>query len=188
MGTTEEDKIANFSWSPTLVQEIPSGHYNTRLRDKRVGVMVHYDGSASDRGAVSWFGHPDCEVSYQALVLDDGTWVQIAPEGARAWHAGVCRPSSPRFSYSDGNSAFFGIAAATDTKHDVTTRQVLTLAWLVRRHFEREGWDLSETWRIMGHEDEAWPRGRRVDPSGGSRDNPIISLPDLRSLVGGVTI
>ena len=93
-------------WSPTLVDKILNGQYNA-LREKRKGCMIHYDGSGSDLGAVQWFADPRCKVSYNLLGLDDGSYVRIAPDHARAWHAGRCRPSDPdRLHYGDANSAF----------------------------------------------------------------------------------
>jgi len=180
--------IAQLQWVPSLVREIPNGHYNSKLRDERLGVMLHYDGSVSDRGAVSWFEHPDCRVSYQLLVLDDGSYVRIAPDTARAWHAGVCRPSSEELPYTDANSAFYGVSVATNDRVDVTPLQALTAAWLVRRYFEAHGWPVTDLWRIVGHETEAWPRGRKTDPSGGVGSNPILTVEDIRSLVGRVVM
>lgn len=178
---------AAVSWVPSLVREIPNQQYNT-LREDRVGVMLHYDGSRTDEGAASWFEHPDCRVSYHWLVLDDGGYVSIAPPERRAWHAGVCRPSDVRLKYADANSAFYGIAAATDGGHDVTPLQLLTIAWLTRRCFDREGWSTTEAWRIVGHSSEAWPRGRKVDPEGTSASNPIFSPADVRQLLGRVRL
>ena len=180
--------IARLSWSPALSREIPNGQYST-LRDERIGVMVHYDGSGGDAGAVAWFGDPRCKVSYNYLVLDDGSYVSIAPLSARAWHAGKCRTSDPDLlPYKDANSAFYGIAAATNDRVDVTPLQVLTIAWLTRRLFEREGWPLTDTYRIVGHSSEAWKRGRKTDPEGGDRDNPILSPDDVRQLLGRVEL
>ena len=70
-------------WAPTLIDEIPNGQYGT-LREDRIGVMLHFDGSGSDRGSVQWFKDPRCRVSYNLLVLDDGSYVRIAPDSARA--------------------------------------------------------------------------------------------------------
>lgn len=81
--------------------------------------MLHFDGSVSDTGAWKWFTDPRCNVSYNYLVLDNGDIVSIAPKDARAWHAGKCRPSGP-LNYSDANSAFYGVAAATNEKTPVT--------------------------------------------------------------------
>lgn len=175
--------IARLEWAPCLAKEIPNGQYNSRLRDDRIGVLLHFDASVSDAGAVAWFGDPRCKVSYQLLVLDDGSYVRIAPDTARAWHAGRCRPSSEKLDYTDANSAFYGLAVATNDRVDVTPLQMLTTAWLTRRYFEAHGWPLTELWRIVGHETEAWPRGRKNDPSGGLGSNPILSVDDIRQLV-----
>lgn len=177
--------IATASWSPSLVREIRNGQYND-VREKRVGVMLHYDASGTDAGAMSWFSHKDCRVSYHYLVLDDGGYVSIAPLDKRAWHAGACRPSDPKLTYTDANSAFYGIAAATNDRVDVTPLQLLTIAWLTRRLFAREGWPTLDLWRITGHREEAWPRGRKTDPQGGSLDNPIFSPADVRQLLGRI--
>lgn len=168
-------------WRPP-VERVESANHNA-LREPRIGVMLHYDGSLSDRGAVSWFKHPKCKVSYQDLALDDGTVVEIAPEDRRAWHAGVCRPSDPRLVYRDANSAFYGIAAATTDGVDVTPAQLISLAWLTRRYFEANGWPLSDTWRIVGHHTEAWKRGRKTDPIGATAKNPIFSVADVVALL-----
>ena len=149
--------------------------------------MLHYDGSGSDAGAVGWFGHPECRVSYQWLVLDDGSAIRIAPDSSRAWHAGYCRQSDRRLEYRDANSAFYGIAAATNDQVDVTPLQTLTVAYLVRRYFEEEGWPLSDLWRITSHRLEAWRRGRKSDPEGGDLKNPILAVDDIRQLLPKVS-
>lgn len=181
------------SWHPELKQVVDNGRYNNAIREPRIGVMLHYDGSGTDAGAVSWFGHPDCFVSYTILALDDGSYVRIAPDDARAWHAGYCRTSDPaRLDYKDANSAFYAIAAATDGGHDVTPKQTLAIAWLTRKWFHEEGWDPGETWRVVGHNTEAvygprhpkaGQRGRKTDPVGSDPNNPILSVDDVRSLV-----
>lgn len=179
--------IATAQWAPSLVREIPNGQYGD-LREPRVGVMLHYDASQSDAGAVAWFADPRCRVSYHYLVLDDGGFVSIAPPDRRAWHAGVCKPSSDRLQYRDANSAFYGIAAATTDGVDVTPLQLLTIAWLTRRLFEREGWPVTDLWRIVGHRTEAWKRGRKSDPEGGDLANPVYSPADIRQLLGRIQL
>lgn len=178
--------IGRIHWSPAVEAEIPNGQYGAQLREERIGVMLHFDGSGTDSGALAWFRDPRCKVSYQKLVLDDGRYGIIAPDTARAWHAGVCRPSSERLSYRDANSAFYGVAAATNDRVEVTALQMLTIAWLCRQYFELHGWPLSETWRIVGHDTEAWPRGRKSDPRGGAdhhRLNPILAIENVRQLL-----
>ena len=175
------------TWAPRLVDEILNGRYGT-LREDRQGILLHYDGSGSDHGSVQWFGDPRCNVSYNLLVLDDGSYVRIAPDSAQAWHAGRCRPSNPsRLHYGDGNSALLGIAIASSGKHDVTPLQMLTVALLCRIYFETYGWHLEDTWRIVGHSSEAWPRGRKTDPEGSDPLNPILSVDDIRQLLPKVS-
>jgi N-acetylmuramoyl-L-alanine amidase len=138
-----------------------TGPWNT-LREPRQGIMLHYDASASDLGAVSWLlFNPACEVSYNWLVLDDGTVVTVAPENARAWHAGHCRPSSSRFTYRDGNSAFYGVAIAATTGEKATGEQVRMVAGIVEGLCRKHGWTAADV--LTTHADEAWPRGRKGD-------------------------
>lgn len=134
-----------------------------KLREPRVGVMLHYDGSASDAGAVGWLTKdPRARVSYNRLILDDGQVVKIAPDDARAWHAGACRPSA-RFGYTDANSAFYGVALAAKPGDAVPDTQFEALLAVIREYFDAEGWPLTDWWRVTDHAAEAWPRGRKSD-------------------------
>lgn len=179
-------------WEPTRAMVVNTDRYSTP-REPKIGVMLHYDGSTTDVGAVSWFSHPECQVSYQVLVLDDGSYVRIAPDGARAWHAGYCRTSDPQhLPYRDANSALYGLAISTTDGVDVTPLQMLTTAWITRRWFDFHGWDPAETWRVVGHSSEAvfgpghqkeGQRGRKTDPEGSDPKNPIMSVEDIRQLL-----
>lgn len=175
--------MAALDWTPSRMVVSGDGQYGTLLREPRMGVMVHYDGSTNDDAGLAWFSDPACAVSYQVEVTDEGRWAQIAPDSARAWHAGACRSSDPRLPYKDANSAFYGISALTDDKYQVTTAQLLTMAWKIRMYFRVHRWDPSETWRIVGHDTEAWPRGRKADPTGPNPKNPILAIEDVRWLV-----
>ncbi len=161
------------------------GNYHATLREQRLGVMLHYDASTSDRGAVTWLTKdPACRVSYNLLVLDSGEVVEVAPVTARAWHAGICRSSDPsRLPYRDANSAFLGIAVAAGAGDQVTPAQLAAVVRLVRDAFDRSGWLRSETWRIVGHETEAWPRGRKHDPTGPTPARPVLSVAAVRQAV-----
>lgn len=167
------------------------------LREPRLGVMLHYDDSSSDNGAVAWFTDPACQVSYNILVLDDGSYVPIVPDGKRAWHAGNCVSSDPRrLPYRDANSAFLGIAVATNDRIPATAAQLDTVVWLTRRAFVENGWPLTDSWRIVGHDGEAvfgsgadvplalrGKRGRKIDPTGPNATRPILSVEDVRARV-----
>lgn len=171
--------------SATLQVEIakPIAKAWGKLKATRQGVMLHYDASKSDKGAIAWLEDDKrCEVSYHYLVLDDGRILQIAPPGTRAWHAGACKPSHKLFTYSDANSAFYGVAIAATDGERATAAQLTSVARLCRYLYWLEGWDEQETWRITGHSAEAWVRGRKVDPEGDRSkriDNPFRDLPPV---------
>lgn len=153
------------------------------IREPRLGIMLHYDGSLTDQGALDWFRHPDCRVSYTYLVWDNGNIHPIAPLDARAWHAGVCRPSVPALGYRDANSAFYGVAVAAQSGDQVTEAQLDSLVALCQALYKREGWSREDRWRITGHADEAWPRGRKLDPVGPDPSRPVLSVPEVRGLL-----
>lgn len=155
------------------------------LREHRIGCMLHYDASASDAGAVTWLTKdPRCKVSYNWLVLDDGKLVEVAPADARAWHAGICKPSGSPLAYQDANSAFYGIAIAATSGETATEAQETTVTRLVRSLFRKHTWDLAaDQWRLVGHDAEAWPRGRKIDPTGPDPKHPVLSVARIRAWV-----
>jgi hypothetical protein len=159
-------------------------HNYNRIREPRVGVMLHYDGSTSDRGAVNWLLHdPRCHVSYNWLVLDHGALVPIAPSGSRAWHAGVCKPSLGLV-YKDANSAFYGLSLAATVGETATEDAKATIAKHCLTLFRHHGWEpATDGWRIVSHASEAWPRGRKIDPVGPDQLHPVLSVEEIRDRV-----
>lgn len=159
----------------------------SRLKGERQGCMIHYDASASDKGGLAWLEDDgSVQVSYHFYVLDDGRIIQICPPGFRAWHAGVCRPSSAKFTYSDGNSAFYGISIAATDGDKATAAQVESVVQLCHYLFWLEDWPEKETWRITGHNAEAWPRGRKSDPEG-TKAVPVLSVEHVRTRFAATT-
>jgi N-acetyl-anhydromuramyl-L-alanine amidase AmpD len=148
----------------------------------RQGMLLHYDASRSDVGAVAWLeDDARARVSYHYLVLDDGRVLQIAPLGSRAWHAGDCKSSDRRLVYTDANSAFYGIAVAATDGERATEAQKASVALLCRYLFWLEGWADADTWRITGHDAHAWPRGRKTDPTGTDPVHPVLSVEEIRT-------
>lgn len=161
------------------------------LREPRQGIMLHYDGGGSDDGAVEWMLFDRrCRVSYNWLVLDDGTVRDVAPIDKRAWHAGECRPSDPRFTYRDANSAFYGIALAANHKDKATRHQFDLVVQLCTALMRRHRWPAEETWRITSHRVESWPRDpsegqyRKEDPDG--RFGVVLDVATVRCAVASV--
>lgn len=162
------------------------GNYGT-LREGRLGVMLHYDGSASDAGAEEWLlRDPQCKLSYNWLVNDAGHLLMVAPADKRAWHAGICRPSSKQLVYQDANSAFYGIAIAARPPDTVTVQQLEVVVAQIKVLFIQHAWQFHETWRIVGHDTECWPRGRKIDPTGPDERRPVLDVLRVRSMVRGV--
>ena len=136
------------------------------LTQPRMGVMLHYT-AGTDLSGLEWLLFDErCKVSYNWLVLDDGTTVSVAPKEARAYHAGVCRPSAQLAAhpYHDANSAFYGIAIAAEPGDVVTSPALAMVVETTVGLFREHQWTPEQVrWRLTDHEAEAWPRGRKHD-------------------------
>ena len=140
------------------VEKIPNGAYN-RLREPRRGIALHFSAGRSDAQDIGWFKNPACRVSYNALFLDGGDWVLIAPWDRRAWHMGFCRGQYrdryPDVGYRDANSAFYGLSASARQGDVATPEQLDSMAEVAVNLFLQHGWPLTDTWRITTHSAEA---------------------------------
>lgn len=157
--------------------------------------MLHYDDSSRDDWAVEWFHDPRCTNGYTWLVLDDGRVVELADPACRTPHAGACLTPY-------ANSAFYGVAAATNGLVPVTPAQLasitaICIAVVKHHHWFVAGTDDALDHRLVGHDAQAiwtpantpdrtrWGRlGRKVDPRGKRLDGtPILDLAELRRRV-----
>jgi len=161
------------------------------LATARSGIMLHYDDSSRDDWAVEWFSDPRCTNGYTWLVLDDGRVVELADPGMRTPHAGACKTKN-------ANSAFYGIAAATNGLVPATDAQVASIVSLCVAIARYHAW-LSQSIddRVVGHDEQAiWtavytPRralwgttGRKVDPRGQRADGvAIIDVARVKQLI-----
>lgn len=169
------------------------------LAARRFGVMLHYDDSTRDDWAVEWFDDPRCTNGYTWLVLDDGRVIELADPALRTPHAGACRVPM-------ANSAFYGMAAATNGLVPATAAQVASIVEITAAVFRHHGWPSAEVQhRIVGHDQMAiwtpattraagildargrtlWGRlGRKVDPTGQRRDGrKILDVLEVHRLV-----
>jgi N-acetyl-anhydromuramyl-L-alanine amidase AmpD len=144
----------------------------------RAGIMLHYDDSSEDGWAIAWFRDPTCENGYTWLVTDSGELVQLEDPGLRTPHAGKCRTPN-------ANSHFYGIAATTNGKIVATPKQLARIVQVCASIFRFHGWPAAEIpARIRGHDEEATPPGRKVDPHGIRKDGvPIIDMQRVHALV-----
>ncbi len=167
-----------------LLPTKPVNHNWNALREPRCGVLLHYDASASDGGALGWLTKdPACDVSYNVLVLDDGKAYEIAPLDRRAYHAGKCVTSDRvRLPYKDANSALYGVAIAATDGEVATPAQFAAVVEVCRLLAAKHGWDLRyEGWRIVGHDTECFPKGRKSDPTGSNPKRPVLSVAAVRA-------
>ena len=148
------------------------------LAEPRRGFMVHYDDSSEDKWSIAWFRDPTCTNGYTWLVLDNGDLVQLEDPGLRTPHAGKCFTPN-------ANSVFYGIAAATNGKVRATPAQVDRIVAVIVAGFRFHRWPADEVpARVRGHDEEAAPHGRKVDPRGERKDKqPVIDMDRVRARV-----
>ena len=177
-------EIRHHSWDDELTEG-----------EERIGVMLHYDASSSDRSGLVWLSGAEIRVSYNWCVTDAGNIIGIAPETARAWHAGVCKSPDPRLPYRDANSAFYGVSILATSGDVASVEAKRSIVGLCRTYFLRHGWPVEEAWRIVSHRQHAWPwptptkAGRKNDPEGPDLAHPVLSTNEIRGMlvVGGLS-
>jgi len=122
-------------------------------------LLLHYTGMADAASAIRRLRDPSAEVSSHYVVLESGRIVQLVPEAARAWHAGV----SGWAGATDLNSLSIGIEIVNPGHDggcpDFPVAQVDAVTALCA--------DIAVRWsippqRVLGHSDVA--PGRKVDP------------------------
>ena len=162
------------------------------LKEPRIGIMLHYDASYSDKGSVAWLASKEVTVSYNWIIMDTGNIIPFAPYNMRSWHAGCCKSDDPRLPYRDANSAFYGVSIAA-TEVDVATRaQKVSVADLCQTLMVRHRWPLTELWRIVSHRSQAvyckghvkaGQRGRKTDPEGPNLARPVMNTNEIRGMI-----
>jgi hypothetical protein len=125
--------------TPLVIPGVPvSEHRHSRVLQQPLaapcsGVMLHYDDSTRDDWAVAWFSDPRCTNGYTWLVLDDGRVIELADPAMRTPHASPCLAKNV-------NSAYYGIAAATDERTLATATQVAAIVDCVVAISAFHGW------------------------------------------------
>ena len=70
----------------------PSPNWNARRNGQSPDMLIlHYTGMTSAEAALERLCDPSAKVSSHYLIDRDGVCVQLVPEEARAWHAGLAR-------------------------------------------------------------------------------------------------
>ncbi len=127
-------------------------------------IILHYTGMASGALAEDRLCNVEAEVSAHYLVHEDGRIVQMVPEAARAWHAGVSFWAGA----TDMNSCSIGIEIANAGHLDADPsqpapafepRQLAAVIALCQGIVER--WNVKPE-RVLAHSDVSI--GRKIDP------------------------
>jgi N-acetylmuramoyl-L-alanine amidase len=144
--------------SPLTSQVIPSPNHDLRASAIEI-LLLHYTGTIGADAALASLCEPTAKISCHYLVGEDARIVQLVPEAARAWHAGV----SLWEGRGDVNSRSIGIEIANPGHGlgypDFPDRQieaVIALASdIISRHDIRPD-------RVLAHSDVA--PTRKCDP------------------------
>ena len=148
---------------PPPLRVIASPNYNDRPggeTDIDTIVLHHTASSANAEGIAHFFQDPQSKVSSHYVVDQDGTVVEVVPDGKRAWHAGV----STFQGRGNVNDFSVGIEICNrgdnrDPYPEAQYRAVVDLvAYLVQAH-------QVPLERITRHRDVALPPGRKSDTS-----------------------
>jgi N-acetylmuramoyl-L-alanine amidase len=146
--------------SPLAQKVVPSPNSGER-RDGRGPdmLLLHYTGMRDAASALQRLADPLAEVSCHYVALEDGRILQMVPEAARAWHAGV----SSWAGETDLNSASIGVELVNPGHDggypDFPDAQIEAVTAL--------GLDIVARWRmpadrVLAHSDVA--PGRKLDP------------------------
>ena len=134
----------------------PSPNNSPRNGTEVQAVVIHYDASLSDFGAVSWMRNPQSRVSAHFHIGRDGNITQLVDLGRAAWHAGVATLPLP-----DGTSLPTGA-----NEHSIGVE--IANAGMLQRDEQGMIWyrDGDSAIRVTGeivHAAMIWPSGMRIE-------------------------
>ena len=115
--------------------------------------VVHYTGSSSLQGTLSWFQNPEAKVSAHYVIDKDGTVVQFGELEDILWHAGKSEWQGRKWC----NKYSIGYEFVCHPKDLLTPKQITALLYLVKGHVAR-----TNMTSLVGHEHIS--PGRKVDP------------------------
>lgn len=147
-------------------QFIPSPNFTTGRRRPISAVIVHYTGSISIEGTISWFQQKASKVSAHYVVGRDGRVVQMVHDGDTGWHAGrsamhPALPDGDPKKESNVNDFALGIELVGTNDSGFTDTQMASFYSLLEVLVARYR-IVPE--RVVGHSTIA--PGRKIDPEG----------------------
>lgn len=155
----------------------PSPNHSRRVSPV-VAVCLHWSGG-SFASTVDWCTRPESQVSYHEAIARDGQVAHLVAVDRAAWSVGRSRPPAP-WSDITGNSSTYNIALAGGPSVPPTAAQLYAVIVRTQAVFRHFGWPLTDRFRVTGHHEWAWPRGRKTDPVG-HPDAPWLDLDAIRT-------
>jgi N-acetylmuramoyl-L-alanine amidase len=153
--------MSNFAPDSSVVERVePSPNFDERTGLARPDMIVlHYTGMQLSHEALQRLCDPKARVSAHYLVYENGSILQLVPEGKRAWHAGVSSWGGD----ADINSRSIGIEIANPGHEfgypDFPARQIAAVITLCRGIIAR---NIIRPENIVAHSDVA--PSRKQDP------------------------
>lgn len=153
---------------PTL-EFIRSPNYRPGRRKPISALVVHYTGSLSIEGTISWFQNRVSGVSAHYTIGRDGRVVQMVAEEDVAWHAGrsAMRPHDTPPGETNVNEFSIGIELVGTPDSGFTDRQLASLYELLARLVVKYRIPPE---RVVGHCHVS--PGRKIDPDGYDQQFP----------------
>lgn len=142
------------SYKPKVV--VKPFPYSARRDTTDNYIVIHYDNGIESKSTFRWLRRR--HTAYHYFILRNGTIYKLIDPKNRANHAGMSKWDG----HIGMNNYSIGIGLQNDSKQEYTDAQYKSLAWLIRVMKKRFP-DITND-RIIGHEDVAWPRGRKIDP------------------------
>lgn len=113
--------------------------------DVRGMIIHHTNGNPDANGVTRFWGQQGKGYGSQFFVDRAGKVYQLAPDGARTWHAGGAGPAGPY------NAHYEGVEVSAKNDRDVTPAQQQAVANLVAARAAKWGYDPTASGSIYGH-------------------------------------
>jgi len=146
-----------------------------------VAVCLHWTGGTYT-SALNWCQRVESQVSYHEIIGPRGELATLVSPERAAWAVGRSVAPPPWHGQTTGNAMTYNIALSGAPPTKPTADQLQRLTERLVAAFGHFGWSLKDGWRITGHHQWAWPRGRKADPQGDARD-PWLDLDAVRAAV-----
>lgn len=149
----QSKKEIGFATKYSIAQMHTPNKKGKRKLDQITLGVIHYTGSSSMEGTLSWFKNSNSKVSAHYVIDEDGSIVQFGDREDILWHAGKSEWQGRKWC----NKFSLGYEIVCGPKGQFTKNQCSALAELLRRDIQ----DTAMT-AVVGHEHIS--PGRKVDP------------------------